>query len=104
MARTRMDDVLEMTAGAVKAQPVPPTLDELGTLEMLLDELRDKEALYEDAHAALTELTEKHRFLFAMVGLPGNASRADGSPLTTFDWLYWKAKLAMLRAAIEYLA
>ncbi|QRM23532.1 hypothetical protein [Burkholderia pseudomallei] len=104
MARTVLDDALEMTAGAMDALPARPTFDELGTLEMLFDQLRDNGALCEDDLQALTVLTGKYWPLFAMVGLPENAFRAEGAPITAFDCLYWKAKLALLRAAIEYLA
>jgi hypothetical protein len=98
-----MQEALEWTATLVHEQYVRPTFDELGTLEMLLDELRDNGALYHHDGDALTALTSKHKALFTAVGLPTNAFRAAGSSLTEFDWLYWKAKLAMLRAAIEYL-
>lgn len=104
MARTPVQDALEWTAGAVSAQAVRPTLDELAAFEMLLDELRVSGSLYGDDRQALMALTGKHQFLFGMFGLPENSFQAAALPLTEFDWLYWKAKLAMLRAAVEYLA
>ncbi|MFG7161947.1 hypothetical protein ACGYU5_15225 [Burkholderia pseudomallei] len=104
MARTPVQDALEWTAGAVSAQAVRPSLDELAAFEMLLDELRVNGALYGDDSQALTALSGKYKLLFGMFGLPVNDFRVEGSPVTEFDWLYWKAKLAMLRAAIEYLA